>query len=274
MKSCTPTRNLKIHWLSDLHLDKSTEAQFHRLLGKLESSDADCVVITGDTSTSKQITNHLRAIADASSPRPAYFVTGNHDYFGGKISAVDESLEGLCRQVGNLHHLDGKRIIPLSRTTCLLGHRGWPDARAGYGQRTFLKSPDHRAILDFHGLTNRQSLAKMREMGNESASAIRRILPLALRRFQHVIIMTHIPPFQEAVLYDGKPCSPALLPHYVNLSTGLVIRGIARAYPTKKVTVLAGHTHHANISQVAPNVCVRVASARRGRPAQQILDFI
>jgi predicted MPP superfamily phosphohydrolase len=274
MKICTPTRNLKIHWLSDLHLDKATEAQSHKLHGKLEGSDADCVVITGDTSTSNQITNHLRVISEAASPQPVYFVTGNHDYFGGKISTVDEGLQGLCRQVKNLHYLEGKCIIPLSRTTCLIGHRGWPDARAGYGQRTLLKSPDHRAIRDFHGLTSKQALAKMREMGNESASAIRRILPLALARFQHVIIMTHIPPFHEAVVYAGKPCSPAHLPHYVNHSLGLVIRGIARAYPEKKITVLAGHTHCAKVTKMAHNVSVRVAGARTGRPSPQMLDFI
>lgn len=274
MKTNTPTTPKKVQWLSDLHLDKVPDTSLHRLLSKLAHTNSDGIVITGDITTARHLVGHLGAIASAVSPRKVYFVCGNHDYYGSSISEVDAELEGLCRKVGNLYHLTGEQIIPLNNSTCLIGHRGWPDARAGYGQRTYRRSPDHRAIRDFHGLTQRQALAKMAEMGKESARVIRLILPRALSRYQHVILMTHIPPFPEVVIYDNKHCSPVHLPHYVNLSAGLAIKAICRAFPHCSVTVLAGHTHHAHVARLAPNLCVRVAGARPGMPKINLLDIV
>ncbi len=115
---------------------------------------------------------------------------------------------------------------------------------------------------------------RMRALGAESAEQIRNILPLALSRYRHVVILTHVPPYPEAVLYDGNECSPSHLPHYTNLSVGLAIRGIARAFPKRKITVLAGHSHSASVAHITPNLCVRVAHARTGKPGTaEVLRF-
>ena len=262
------------HWFSDLHLDKASPSRISRLIDQITDNQSDCVFITGDISTSRKLTEHLALLAAACAPRPIYFVVGNHDYYGSSIAGVDADITSLCAKVGNLHHLDGRQIIPLTRDVCLVGHGGWADARAGHGLRTDLRSPDHHAIRDFHGLSHEQCLLRMQEMGKGSARAIRRILPLALSRFQHVVLLTHTPPYAKSVRYNGEACGRLHLPHYTNVSAGLAIRGIARAFPQRRITILAGHTHSANVTHIDPNICVRVAHARTGMPGPlEILQF-
>jgi predicted MPP superfamily phosphohydrolase len=263
------TQSITTLWLSDLHFDRASASQQRRLLDQIANTPSDSVLISGDISTSKHLNEHLALLASASTSRPVYFVMGNHDFYGSSFRAVDTAINALCCRVRNLHHLDGRQIIPLNHNTCLIGHRGWPDARSGYGVHSCLRSPDHREIHDFRGLTRQQSMIRMRELGMASARIIRKILPLALTRFRHVIVLTHTPPFPEAVLYNGAPCSPIHLPHYVNLSAGIAIQAIAKSFPSRRLTVLAGHAHSSSITHIGTNICVRVAHARTGRTGPQ-----
>lgn len=185
---------------------------------------------------------------------------------------VEAHLAELSRSVDNLHFLDGKRMIPLGGGVCILGHGGWADARAGDGHDTVIDCPDRHAIRDFRGLNRKQALYKMTELGKDSAAAIRRILPLALTRYRHVVIVTHVPPFPSAVMFNGKPCGQAQLPFFSNLSAGLAIMGIAKAFPTRKITTLAAHSHSACVQRILPNLSIRVGYARTGRPS--VFDVI
>jgi predicted phosphohydrolase len=267
--SASPATSSSLLWLSDLHLDQVGQRLIDRLLDQIAQSTADRVVITGDISKADSLISHLRALASAAAPRPISFVTGNHDYYGSSLAQVDAAIKSLCAEIPNLHFLDGEQIIPLSRHACLVGHRGWADARTGYRCRTRLRSPDQHAIRDFSGLTHEQSMLRMQELGKESAGKIRRILPHALSRYRHVVVMTHTPPFPEVVRYNDAPCGPLHLPHYTNLSAGLAIRGIANAFPNRRITILAGHSHSASVTHIGTNICVRVAYARTGRPGPQ-----
>jgi hypothetical protein len=59
------------------------------------------------------------------------------------------------------------------------------------------------------------------------------------------------------------------LPHFSNLSAGLAILGIARAFPQhpqRRITILAGHAHSKCIQTILPNLTIRVGHARTGRP--------
>jgi predicted MPP superfamily phosphohydrolase len=274
MKTIDPQKNVSAHWLSDLHLDKASKSQIDQLLVSIKNTNADIIAITGDTSNSLDLEDHLTAIAKASAPRPVYMVCGNHDYYGSSIADVNTALSVLCDRVENLHHLNGRQIIPLQRDICLIGLGGWADARAGYGLKTYVRSPDHHAIRDFRELTKKQAMNLMREMGKESAKRVREILPLALSSYRHVILLTHTPPFATCVRYNGAPCGPLHLPHFTNVSAGLVIRGIGRAFPKRKMTILAGHTHCADVREIEPNIIARVAHARTGKISQpMVLKF-
>lgn len=255
-------------WLSDLHLDKADNTQRQALLRQIRTTESDHLLITGDISNAMNLHRDLSDLAKAAAPRNVYVVTGNHDYHGGSIAQVDARLGKFCASVANLHHVDGRRIFPLGRCVCVLGHGGWPDARAGYGLDTVVDFPDRHVIREFQSLDQKESLQAMRRLGLQSAQAIRKLLPLALSMYRHVIVLAHCPPFPSAARYRHKACGPTHSPHFVNLSAGLVIRKIADAFPHRRVTVLCGHTHHAHEARISPNVVVRVS----GGMARQSLE--
>jgi hypothetical protein len=72
-----------------------------------------------------------------------------------------------------------------------------------------------------------------------------------------VLVLTHVPPFPEACVYDGAQSSPAWLPWFTCISTGEVLAEYAAAHPHQRITVLCGHTHGAGVCQPAPNLEVR-----------------
>jgi len=259
-------------WVGDLHLDKAEDRQRAKLFEKIYSSQSDCVIITGDIGNAHNLQDHLTALASVCLPRPCFFVPGNHDYHGSSIAKVEKTLEKLQTGISNFHFLNGKRLIPLGHDTCLVGHGGWADARAGHGQYTRIDSPDRHAIRDFQGMDQRMALRKMHELGRESAAAIRKILPLALTRYHHVVIATHVPPFPTAVRFNDQPCGRMHQPHFSNLSAGLAILGIARAFPQCRITILAGHAHSQCIQTILPNLTIRVGHARTGRP--DVFDLV
>lgn len=266
MKTTLSTTHTTALWLGDLHLDQTHKRQRGQLFDRIHTTASDCVVVSGDISTARHLEEHLRRLAVVCAPRPLYFVAGNHDYHGSCIRNLESRLAALTKSVENLHFLDGKRIFPLGRGLCLTGHGGWADARAGYGQNTIIDTPDRHAISDFRGLDRKQALRKMTELGKESAARIRSTLPFALTRYQHVVVATHVPPFPTAVRYDDKPCGPTHLPHFANLSAGLAILGIAKAFPQRRITILAGHAHSGCTQTILPNLTIRVGHARTGRP--------
>ena len=80
-------------------------------------------------------------------------------------------------------------------------------------------------------------------MGRESAAKLRSIYPLALTRYRHVIVATHVPPFENAVFYKHRPADDQHLAHFCNLSVGVMLIRVLRAFPDRRVSVIAGHSH-------------------------------
>lgn len=274
MKIGTIPKHTKSLWLSDIHLDLTSDELRIRFLEKLKALAYDCVIITGDISNGRQLAGHLDELAKTCAPRSVYFCLGNHDYYGSSFSKVKRELELVCNRHDNLNYLGNGEIIPIGRDTGLVGHGGWSDGRSGWGERTIIESRDHHSIGDFQNLSKDAIFDRMKQLGRESAGYFRRVLPYALHCFPSVIIASHFPPFTWATRQsNGNECGWTHLPHYCNLSAGGVIQGIARKYPERRVTVLCGHTHH-SARIILDNMEVRVAGAQRGRPAiQGVIEF-
>lgn len=243
----------------------------HNTIAVLQSR---AMIVSGDISSAPYIAKHLRGLAEAWAPRPLYFVLGNHDFYHGSIESVGRDVAAVCRSVPNLHHLRGDEIIPLGNDTGLIGHRGWPDARAGWGRNTIIDSRDHGSIDDFRGLSKAERFAKMELLGKEAATAFRRTLPFALGRYRHVVIATHVPPFPDSAQFNNTRCGPTHLPHFVNLAAGMALVGIVRNFPRNHVTVLSGHTHCPAHLRILHNLEARVGGARPGNPGIQGTLFI
>lgn len=245
------TRASSILWLSDLHLDRATDDEVAFLADDLAGIVYDTVVITGDISSPPDLPRHLAMIL-AASKRKVCIVLGNHDYYGQTAQCVRDSVSSVCHRNPTLRHLGRGDIIQLNTHTALIGHDGSADGRAG-------KLPDVA-----YSTRGRKRLQKMRSLGHESVASIRATLPLALSRYDHVVIATHVPPFPSATLFDGKRCFASEMPYFSNLSLGLMLIGIARNFPGKRITVLAGHTHCAAHKWILPNLEIRVAGGKPG----------
>lgn len=274
MESKPNHRARKVLWLTDLHLDRADPRKKRALLAKIAEMEYDTLVVTGDISSAPFVAGHLRELAAACCPRPLYFVLGNHDFYSGTIDAVEKEVDAVCHATKNLHHLRGREIVPLSPDTALVGHRGWADARAGWGNRTIIRSRDHYSINDFKTLSNQALFSKMESLGQEAARSFRKTLPYALSIYQQVVVATHVSPFPKSAYFCDRPCGPTHQPHFVNLSAGMALYGIARQFPRKLVSVLAGHTHSRFKVDILSNLKVRVGEARTGNPSiQEVLEF-
>lgn len=251
---------MRILWLTDLHLDRATERDRKGLFRQLRNDEADAAIITGDISEGKALTIHLCELGRALAPRPVYFVLGNHDFYGASFAEVDRAVAMVTAGQRNLRHLGRGEIIPLAQDKALIGHRGWPDGRAGVGDRSGVVNQDRQMIADLRGVSNRAAFDRMRELGRVSAAYFRSVLPYALKCYQHVLVATHAPVVEQAALYNGRRCGGDFLPHFVNTSAGGVLVGIARHHPKSRLTVLCGHTHSAARVRGAENLEVLVGA--------------
>ena len=98
---------------------------------------------------------------------------------------------------------------------------------------------------------------------------MRDVLPGALFRFQHVLLLTHVPPFKEACWHDGNISSDHWLPHFGCKAVGEALVECLRSDPDCQVTVLCVHTHSGGKAQILPNITVNTGGAEYSRPSVQ-----
>jgi 3',5'-cyclic-AMP phosphodiesterase len=116
-------------------------------------------------------------------------------------------------------------------------------------------------------------LAKLHALGDESADHFRAVLPEALSNFQHVVVLTHVPPFREACWHEGRISDDHWLPFFACKAVGDALRDAMAAAPSQQMTVLCGHTHGSGEAQMLPNLCVLTGKAVYGRPCvQRVLE--
>src|SRR5438874_8164912 len=96
----------------------------------------------------------------------------------------------------------------------------------------------------------------MQELGDEASAYLRSVLPEALRRFRHVIVLTHVPPFREACWHQGRISTDDYLPHFTCKAAGDALREAMAAQPDRQMTVLCGHTHGEGEARILPNLRV------------------
>jgi len=248
-------------WVTDLHLESLNSNQLTSFLKDLKTHAARKLLITGDISLASRVEKHLIELSTGLPGKQIYFTLGNHDFFGGSIEGVETRINRLCIGNKNLTHLDGKQIIPLSDDTCLIGHRGWADGRAGLGSRSWARNADFWMIEELRG-SRHQAFQKIAALGDESAETFRNILPKALSLYRRVVVATHVPPFRQGLRFGGRKCEPSRYPHFVNIAAGGAIGGIAKEFPDRKISVICGHTHTPRTANILPNLTVGVGAPR------------
>lgn len=259
---------MRIVWVTDIHLnflDAGGRAAFFSSIG---NHHPEAVFITGDIAEAPSL-KFLLAEMRRAVRVPLYFVLGNHDFYHGAISQVRTSLAAWCRVQPGLNYLSASKNIALTPTTAVIGHDGWGDGRYGNFSSSPVKLSDQELIADFRHMDRKALLNKLQTLGDEAAGFLRERLHHALAAYRQVVCLTHVPPFQEACWYEGKMGNDDWLPYFACQAVGDVLLQASRERPDCRITVLCGHTHHAGIVQLRPNLRVLTGSAEYGAPGIQ-----
>lgn len=263
-------------WWTDPHFELLSETQRRQVLSVWDESSADCAIVTGDISHGSTTVGWLRQLARAFE-RPIYFVLGNHDYYGTSIARQRDAVRQLCGEVENLFYLASCDVIALSTGTALVGHDGWGDMREGDWEQTSVRPPDFDEIEDLVDLAgDRKGICdRLRQLGDESAGHLARVLPEALAAHERVIVATHVPPFREASWYDGENSTAPWLPFFCCRAVGGVLLETAERYPDREVSVLCGHCHGAGEVRIRKNLHVCTGGAEPCSPqVQGMVEFV
>jgi Icc protein len=256
---------MKLAWATDIHLDFLDDGGLDRFASLLEKSSADAFLIGGDIAKAGSVERHLRTL-EARLLRPLYFVLGNHDFYVGSISKVRSAMRTLTDRSKFLKWLPAAGIIPLNRTTALVGHDGWGDARIGNVDGTPVRLNDFVMIEELSGISREVRHDRLRALGDEAAAYIRQVLPQALAAFQEVVFLTHVPPFKEACWHEGRISDDDWLPYFTCRAAGDALLEIMKSHPDRRLTVLCGHTHGAGMAELLPNLSVWTGGADYGAP--------
>lgn len=257
----------RIAWLTDIHLDfLESSAEVLDFLISVREAAPDAVLLGGDIASAPSLLGSLEQFTEVVD-RPTHLVLGNHDFYYGSIHEVRESVAALCRQPPQLNYLSTSGPVALSPTVGLVGHDGWADGRTGDYDRSTVMLNDYQLIAELAPLSKADRLEMLHSLGDEAARHLRTVLPDALDRFEQTLVLTHVPPLREACWHNGQTSDDEWAPHFTCMAMGAAVLEVARDFPSRKVTVLCGHTHSPGRCQPLPNVEIRTAGAVYGQPA-------
>ena len=260
-------------WLTDIHLEFLDDSAFSAFLRELGGKRGDAVLISGDIAQAPTVTGYLARMAH-SLRIPIYFVLGNHDFYHGSISGVRQAVREMSAASPLLHWLSEGEPVRLDSTTCLVGHDGWGDARLGDCSGSTVSLNDFFLIRELAGLSPAARRRRLGELGDQAAEHLRRAVAEALKSAEHVVVLTHVPPFREAAWYGGRPSDPQWLPYFSCKAVGDVLYEAMQRRHGQRMTVLCGHTHGGGRSLILPNLETLTGPARYGRPVvQQVFEW-
>jgi Icc protein len=263
----------RIAWLTDIHLNFAAEPQIASFLDRVNEQRPDAVLLSGDIAESSDVGSFLCRLQDAFGV-PLYFVLGNHDFYYGSIARVRGEIQSLATSRPGLTYLTAAGACELAPGIGLVGHDGWADGRLGDYERSLVMMNDYRLIHELSGLSKLDRLVVLQRFGDEAGAHLQAVLPDALARFEHVFVLTHVPPMREACWYAGQISDDAWAPHFTCKAAGDAIRAALKEFPNRRITVLCGHTHSPGIARPMDKLTIYTGSAEYGRPeVQQVWDL-
>ncbi len=256
---------MKLIWITDIHLNFINFYELDNFCNKIIPLHPEAVLIGGDIGEAQDITNLLLTL-EQKLACPIYFVLGNHDYYHGSICDVRDQIQKITENSQYLQYLSNTGIVELTSTTCLLGHDSWADGRYGDYFNSEVMLNDYVLIKELSNLDKQTRLINLKKLGDEAANFFREQLSQALLNFQHVLILTHVPPFIESCWHEGNLSNDDFLPHFCCKAAGEVFIELMRKRPNQNLTILCGHTHSSGMCQILPNIFAKTGGAVYGRP--------
>lgn len=252
---------MRLTWITDPHLNFLHAPQIRSFCNSVNRENPDAVVITGDISEAPALEGHLRKMEKFISA-PIYFVCGNHDYYHGSIKTTRMMLRKQfgkkALKTNNCHWLNDSGVVKLSDTTALVGHDGWYDGGYGNYFASMLDMTDYHIIHELRGSFYQRpdQYVTIQALAKEAANHIQTHVEKALRSYDTVYFVTHVPPFREnSRAPDGSLSDSDWLPHFSSKIIGDALLDVMTGEaPEKKLIVLCGHTHTNYVFEPTTNI--------------------
>lgn len=265
---------MKLAWLTDIHLNFLDENARQLFYKKIIDIACDSVVISGDIAEAPSLGGLLSEMVKFTQ-KPVYFILGNHDYYRGRVNEVRHAMSVLTKGEDGLYWLPAAGIQKLGGGTILMGQDGWADGRLGDYVSSRVVLNDSRLIDDLFQekmLGKFQLLEKMQKLADTDALNLQSDLEQAVNQNpKKVIVLTHVPPFKENCLHEGKISEDDWLPYFGSQAMGDVLIDVSEKNKQIEFLVLCGHTHSESCFQPSSNLLVRSGRAEYGRPEIQLL---
>ncbi|MCW5589022.1 MAG: metallophosphoesterase [Legionellales bacterium] len=265
---------MKLTWLTDIHLNFLDKQKRNNFYLTITHEDSDAVLISGDIAEAPSISFLLKEMSVALN-KPIYFVLGNHDYYHGQVDEVRQEMVELTQAEKLLYWLPAVGMQVLTTNIILVGHDGWADARYGDYANSRIVLNDSHLIADLFQakiIGKFQLLNKMQQLAERDALQLQENLLLALKQHpKNIIVLTHVPPFKETCLHQGKVSDANWLPYFGSKVMGDLLLRVAKDNPAVEFLVLCGHTHSAAHYQPLVNLLVKAGNAEYYQPGLQEL---
>ena len=248
----------KYLWLTDLHVDKLSAADYAGLINSIVAIKADGLWLTGDLGDPPANWFFLETLLHQIK-LPIYFVLGNHDYYQQRIADVRKKANQLMDTFKQAHYLTSEAAHIFDEHTLLVGVDGWANtADIPLTQPTW----DSERIIDLQS----PSLATLQQAMNKRAAVDALLL---LKKCQQsigaatkrVYILTHVPPEQaRRGQYPVKPVQARRAVYY-SYTLGGVLDELRLQYPHIHFYVFSGHVHQNQLYTLGHNLTGQLLQA-------------
>jgi Icc-related predicted phosphoesterase len=274
----------KLLMATDVHLNFVHEEKIKSFCKHINDAKPDAMVITGDIAEAQNVVYYLGLLHEYTKPSvfPIFFVLGNHDYYNSSFKEVRDTMEKLFTyqhkgikipQIGKgnknkrLIWLNSSGVIPLTKDTCLVGADGFYDGQHGNFFFSKVDLNDYHVIQDLSWpvcQNKHDRHKKINEIAQHDAKIIGENIRTAFKdcKAQKVFVATHVSPFQENSVYNGKQSDEHWMPHFSCKAIGDELLACAIENPDKEIIVLCGHSHGTIEVKHMPNLICFTGAAR------------
>jgi predicted phosphohydrolase len=238
----------------------------------LENPNIDIVCLTGDISSGQLLPYHLEVLGEVFRKynKKLLFVCGNHDYYGSSFTETRKAIKQVIdSHKDTLYYLTDNTILQID-DTLIVGHDGWYDGLyAPFIQFQTVEMNDFHVIEDLKDCRTRNDLYNLcRKQAKTAADYVSKQIEWGIisKNPKKVLVLTHIPPFQELSTYKGKVSNNIWLPCYSSKTFGDMLIKTATKYPNINFRVLCGHTHDAVQHLALPNLHGYTGRSKYGMP--------
>lgn len=250
-------------WVTDPHLDHLRHRPtVLKAFVEMLRADSDCLIISGDISTHSEV--DLFVTFAKAYGKPIYFVLGNHDYWGGSFDETHKQMRRLCRENPNMIWLDHSGPVEIAPGVEVTGVDGWYDAQFGSWRDSSFHMVDWHSTRDFMGKDLVDIVATCRGIARGFSVAAR--IKLEAAKARRVFFVTHVPPYQQSAMHQGRPSERTALPWYTSKILGEALSDWAEANPERNLITLCGHVHSPSEFEEQPNHIVHCGIAAYGTP--------